>query len=61
MAKGGITRTPAAEVKTQYPINILVDSKNKFQTLMKSEKKTVWELFRDMVKTYEETKQNPAA
>lgn len=49
--------------KTQYPVTILPESKKQFQGIMDRDRKTVWELFRDMVQAYEEKngQQKPAA
>lgn len=47
-------------LKTQYPVTILPESKKQFQNIMDRDRKTVWELFRDMVQAYEE-KHNSAA
>lgn len=48
-------------IKTQYPVSILPESKKQFQSIMDRDRKTVWELFRDMLQAYEESKQKPAA
>ena len=47
--------------KTQYPVTILPESKKQFQGIMDRDRKTVWELFRDMLQAYEEKHHAKAA
>ena len=47
-------RSVPDDIVTPYPINVLSKSKKRFQKYMKDDKKTVWELFRDMLQAYDE-------
>lgn len=43
-------------IKTQYMLLVLPSSKKRFQKMKKDENKTSWQLFEDMINTYEESK-----
>lgn len=60
MSKVEKMKTPYSEIKTMYTMNVFLQAKEEFQEIAKEENKTTGELFREMVKTYRESKR-PAA